>query len=82
MQSVKAYYDGSVFIPTMPVSAKKNRTVIVTFLDDEIAERENELEQKHYSNIDWLNEPWKIAGFKPLAREAVYDRTFIGLSSS
>jgi hypothetical protein len=75
MQAVKAYYDGNVFIPTMPVSAKKNRTVIVTFLDDETINYENETAQIHCANTDWLKNSWKIANFKPLSREEIYART-------
>jgi hypothetical protein len=25
-------------------------------------------------SIEWLKEPWKIDGFKPLTREEIYDR--------
>jgi hypothetical protein len=48
MQTVEAYYDGNVFVPTMPVNAKKNGAVIVTFLDDETTDTENEPVQKKY----------------------------------
>ena len=34
MTAVKAYYDGSVFIPVEPVKAKRNQSAIVTILDD------------------------------------------------
>jgi hypothetical protein len=34
MEAVSAYYDGRVFIPTQPVNARKNQSVLVTILDD------------------------------------------------
>ena len=33
MTAVKAYYDGSVFIPVEPVKAKRNQSAIITILD-------------------------------------------------
>jgi hypothetical protein len=36
MTSVKAYYDGKVFIPLSPIMAAKNQAAIVTVLDDAI----------------------------------------------
>ncbi|GMO36937.1 MAG: hypothetical protein Ta2F_12970 [Termitinemataceae bacterium] len=72
MQTIKAYYDGNVFVPTMHVNAKKNVPVIVTFLEDENIDYKNEHKQKHHSNTDWLNDPWKIENFKPLSREEIY----------
>jgi len=34
MEAVKAYYDGFVFVPTMPVKARANQQAIVTILDE------------------------------------------------
>jgi hypothetical protein len=34
MEAVEAYYDGRVFIPRRPVSARKNQPAIVTILND------------------------------------------------
>jgi len=34
MEAVKAYYDGSVFIPVEPVKAKRNQTAIITILEE------------------------------------------------
>ena len=34
MNAVKAYYDGRVFIPVEPVSAKMNQSAVITILDD------------------------------------------------
>ena len=35
MNAVKAYYDGTVFIPVGPAKARRNQPAIVTILDDE-----------------------------------------------
>ena len=32
--AVKAYYDGSVFIPIEPVKAKRNQSTIITIFDE------------------------------------------------
>ena len=34
METVQAYYDGSVFVPIEPVSIRINQPVVVTVLDD------------------------------------------------
>ena len=34
MQAVRAYYDGTAFIPVTPVSVKPNQSAIITILDD------------------------------------------------
>jgi hypothetical protein len=34
VEAVRAYYDGRVFIPTQPVNARKNQSVLVTILDE------------------------------------------------
>ena len=33
MDAIQAYYNGSVFVPLVPVSAKLNQAAIVTILD-------------------------------------------------
>jgi hypothetical protein len=33
MRAVKAYYDGRVFVPVIPVAAVKNKAAIITILD-------------------------------------------------
>ena len=33
MEAVRAYYDGSVFVPVEPVNAIKNQNAIITILD-------------------------------------------------
>ena len=33
MESVRGYYDGSVFVPVEPVNAKKNQQALVAILD-------------------------------------------------
>ena len=33
MEAVRAYYDGSVFVPVEPVKAKINQNAIITILD-------------------------------------------------
>jgi len=35
MEAVKAYYDGTVFVPIEPVKAKRNQPAIITLLDDD-----------------------------------------------
>ena len=34
MEAVKAYYDGSVFVPIEPVKAKRNQNAIITIIED------------------------------------------------
>jgi len=34
MEAVNAYYDGRVFVPTKPISARKNQRAIITVLDE------------------------------------------------
>ena len=34
MQAVKAYYDGTAFVPLTPVKAKLNQSAIITILED------------------------------------------------
>jgi hypothetical protein len=33
MEAVKAYYDGAVFVPIEPVSARRNQQAVITILD-------------------------------------------------
>jgi hypothetical protein len=33
------------------------------------------LSQKREKTTKWLENPWKITGFKPIPREELYDRT-------
>jgi hypothetical protein len=35
------------------------------------------LPQEREKTTKWLDQPWKIAGFKPIPREELYDRTRI-----
>jgi hypothetical protein len=37
MEAVNAYYDGRSFVPTKPVSVKKNQRAIVTILDEPVS---------------------------------------------
>jgi hypothetical protein len=39
MEAVEAYYDGRVFVPRKPISARKNQSAIVTILDEFSANR-------------------------------------------
>jgi hypothetical protein len=34
LNAVKAYYDGRVFVPVEPVSAKRNQNALITILDE------------------------------------------------
>lgn len=34
MEAVRAYYDGRVFVPTKPVSFRKNQPAIITILEE------------------------------------------------
>jgi hypothetical protein len=34
MLAVKAYYNGNVFVPLVPVNTKQNQSAIITILDD------------------------------------------------
>jgi hypothetical protein len=34
MDTARAYYDGTVFVPLTPIKARKNQPVIITFPDD------------------------------------------------
>ena len=34
MEALNAYYDGRAFVPTKPVSARKNQRAIVTILEE------------------------------------------------
>ena len=34
MLAVKAYYNGTTFVPLTPVAAKQNQSAIITILDD------------------------------------------------
>lgn len=34
MTAIKAYFDGTVFVPLSPVNVKRNQNVIITVLDD------------------------------------------------
>ncbi|MDR0795457.1 MAG: hypothetical protein LBE79_05290 [Tannerella sp.] len=34
MRTVKAFFDGEVFIPVTPIRAKKNQVAIITLIDD------------------------------------------------
>ena len=53
MEAVNAYYDGRVFIPTKPVSARKNQRAIITILDET---RENHTKEKLLSRAGMLSE--------------------------
>jgi len=53
MEAVRAYYDGRVFIPVKPVSAKKNQPVIVTILEEA---RGNGIKEKLLSLAGSLSE--------------------------
>jgi hypothetical protein len=33
MEAIRAYFDGRAFVPTKPVSVRKNQPVLVTILD-------------------------------------------------
>jgi len=39
METVKAYYDGSVFVPLMPVNARVNQGAVITFVDEIVPKR-------------------------------------------
>ena len=41
MKTVKAVFDGQVFVPVTPIKAKKNQVAIITILDDIDYIREN-----------------------------------------
>ena len=34
MLAVKAYYNGTVFVPLAPINARQNQSAIITILDD------------------------------------------------
>lgn len=34
MMAVKAYFDGTVFVPIKPINAKPNQSAIITILDE------------------------------------------------
>ena len=53
MKAVTAYYDGRVFVPTKPVSARKNQQAIITLLDEV---RENRAKEKLLSLAGALSE--------------------------
>ena len=41
MEAVKAYFDGSTFVPLGPVKAKKNQTAIITILDEDVKDKKH-----------------------------------------
>jgi hypothetical protein len=41
MEAVEAYFDGRVFIPKKPVTARKNQNAIITILDSDSAKTDN-----------------------------------------
>jgi len=51
MVAVKAYYDGSVFVPVEPVKARRNQPAIITILDDGKV-----VEKPHYRFIGVLSQ--------------------------
>jgi len=53
MEAVRAYYDGRVFVPTRPVSVRKNQPAIVTILDEA---RENQTQKALLSLAGILSE--------------------------
>jgi predicted DNA-binding antitoxin AbrB/MazE fold protein len=55
MEAVRAYYDGRVFTPEEPVKLAKNRTVIISFSEDDTAIVEN---------------PYRITAEEKLKRDA------------
>jgi hypothetical protein len=53
MEAVNAYYDGRIFVPTKPVSARKNQRAIITILDEA---RENRTKKALLSLASILSE--------------------------
>ena len=53
MEAVNAYYDGRVFVPTKPISARKNQRAIITIIDES---RENRTKEKLLSCAGTLSE--------------------------
>jgi predicted DNA-binding antitoxin AbrB/MazE fold protein len=44
METIEAYYDGSVFVPLAPVKAKQNQHVVVTFVEPKKREAKNDID--------------------------------------
>jgi len=53
MEAVSAYFDGYTFVPTKPVTARKNQCAIVTILDDA---RENHTKNRLLSSAGSLSD--------------------------
>ena len=53
MEAVRAYYDGHAFVPTGPVSIRKNRSVTLTIVEEP---RENQTKKALLSMAGCLSE--------------------------
>ena len=53
MLAVKGYYNGTAFIPLVPVKAKRNQSVIITILDDYNADTEKKPFEKYVGKLSY-----------------------------
>jgi predicted DNA-binding antitoxin AbrB/MazE fold protein len=64
METVRAYYDGNVFVPLSPVSVKLNQRVIITMLD-EISSKKIKEPKKHITLAErlknWDGKPYELS---------------------
>lgn len=56
MKAVKAYFDGTAFVPLTPVKARRNQSAIITILEDDVPKADlkdffGALSQENYAEM-------------------------------